>query len=64
VKGEGGGGKGVKGWGEEVGRNVKYGENDRVESCTAKTKYRNFETNIPRKKYIGVSVPISTFMRL
>jgi hypothetical protein len=29
--------------------------------CTAKTKYRNFETNIPRK---GVSVPISTFMRL
>ncbi len=32
---------------------------------TAKTKYRNFETNLPRKGILGrVSVPISTFMRL
>ncbi len=23
--------------------------------CTAKTKYRNFETNIPRKEYPGLS---------
>ncbi len=33
-------------------------------SHTAKTKYRNFETNIPRKGISRVSVPISTFMRL
>jgi len=31
---------------------------------TAKTKYGNFETNIPRKGITGVSFPISTFMRL
>ncbi len=31
---------------------------------TAKTKRRKFETNIPRKKNIGASVPISTFMCL
>ncbi len=31
---------------------------------TAKTKYRNFETNIPRKGNLGVSVTISTLMRL
>ncbi len=32
---------------------------------TAKTKYRNFETNIPmQKRNIGVSVPISIFKRL
>jgi hypothetical protein len=30
--------------------------------CTAKTKCRKFETNIPRKRNIGASVPISTFM--
>ena len=26
-----------------------------VEHCTAKTKYRNFETNIPRKGISGLS---------
>ncbi len=33
-------------------------------SYTVKTKYRNFKTNIPRKWYIGASIPISTFMPL
>ncbi len=33
-----------------------------TQACTAKTKYRNFETNIPRKGISGSHSQISTFM--
>ncbi len=35
-----------------------------IDNHTAKTKYRNFETNITKKRNIGASVPVSTFMCL
>jgi hypothetical protein len=45
---------------------VLVGRDEVGHGCTAKTKYRNFETNIPRKgiSRSQLSVPISTFMRL